>query len=212
MGGGKFDSHRTTDVRNQLGPLCELAERTNVAFSTITHPAKNAGPRAIDHYIGSQAYIAAARLGHLCVEEVGENGSGQHQATGRALFTSPKHNIAQRRVPAIAYRIEEVTVEPGITAPHIIWEETVDVTADEALAAASPRKDRQSGAVAFLLDILANGPVPKRIIEERATARGFSEMQLRTAKQKMGIVVYKAGMAEGWMWALPQHAPKEGVN
>src|SRR5207244_5858339 len=40
--GGKFDSHKTTDVRNQLGPLAELAERTDVAFSAITHPAKKA--------------------------------------------------------------------------------------------------------------------------------------------------------------------------
>ena len=62
--GGKVDSHRATDVRSQLGPLADLAERTDVAFSAITHPAKNAGQRAIDHFIGSQAFIAAARIGH----------------------------------------------------------------------------------------------------------------------------------------------------
>ena len=33
--GGKVDSHRTTDVRNQLGPLADLAERTNVAFQQL---------------------------------------------------------------------------------------------------------------------------------------------------------------------------------
>jgi putative DNA primase/helicase len=206
--GGKLDSHRATDVRSQLGPLSEMAERTNIAFSAITHPAKNAGPRALDWFLGSQAYIAAARLGHLCVEEMEENGSGQKQPTGRTLFTSAKRNVAQRRIPAIAYQIEEVTVAAGITAPRIVWGDTLDITADEALAALAPSKDRQSGAVTFLLDILANGPVPKKIIEERAAARGFSDNQLRTAKQKLGIVVFKAGMAGGWMWALPQHAPE----
>jgi hypothetical protein len=40
-------------------------------------------------------------------------------------------------------------------------------------------------------------------------ARGFSDDQLRTAKQKMGVVVFKTGMTEGWCWSLPQYAPKE---
>ena len=210
MGGGKsFDSHRATDVRNQLGPLAEMAEHTNVAFSAITHPAKNAGPRALDHYLGSQAFIAAARLGHLCVEEMGEDASGQRQASGRALFTSPKHNVAQRRIPAITYRIEEATVAPGITAPRIVWEETVDVTADEALAAASPSKDKKRGAIAFLGDVLASAPVHSKIVLRRGEVHGFSEDQLRRAKDKMGVVAYKDGVMGGWMWALPQHAPKE---
>jgi AAA domain len=43
MGGGKhFDSHRATDVRAQLNPLRDLAEQTDVAFSALTHPPKNA--------------------------------------------------------------------------------------------------------------------------------------------------------------------------
>ena len=64
--GGKMDSHKATEVRSQLGPLKDFAERTNVALSAITHPAKNAGTKAIDHFIGSQAFVAAARVGHAC--------------------------------------------------------------------------------------------------------------------------------------------------
>jgi RecA-family ATPase len=67
--GGKVDSHKTTEVRSQLGPLKDLAEQTNVAVSTITHPAKSTSQRAIDQFIGSQAFIAAARIGHVCIEE-----------------------------------------------------------------------------------------------------------------------------------------------
>jgi DNA polymerase I-like protein with 3'-5' exonuclease and polymerase domains len=37
--GGKIDSHRATDVRGQLGPLADLAERTNIACRrSPTHP------------------------------------------------------------------------------------------------------------------------------------------------------------------------------
>jgi len=181
-----------------------------VAFSAITHPPKNASQRAIDHYIGSQAFIAAARIGHLGVEEIEEDEHGQRIPTGRILFTNPKNN-PHPKMPTLAYRLEERTVASGITAPVVVWQETVDITADQAIAAAAPSKDRQSGATVFLQDILANGPVPVEIIAERAAARGFSWITVKRAKAKLGVVSYKVGFGEGWMWALPQHAP-EGVE
>jgi hypothetical protein len=92
---GKINSHQTTDVRSQLGPLKDLAERMKVAFSTITHPPKAASARAIDHFIGSQAFIAAGRIGHLCIEELDEDG----KPTGRVLFAHAKHNPSKRCRP-----------------------------------------------------------------------------------------------------------------
>jgi hypothetical protein len=116
--GGKMDSHKTTEVRSQLGPLKDFAERSDVAISAITHPSKNAGHRAIDHFIGSQAFIAAARIGHACFEEVGED----EKPTGRVLFTNPKNNPSPRK-PTLAYRIVEIVIgqEIGtnIAAPHV---------------------------------------------------------------------------------------------
>jgi hypothetical protein len=100
-------------------------------------------------------------------------------------------------------------VSPGIRAPVVVWDGDVDLNADEAIAAANIKQGRQTGVVVFLLDILANGPVPKKIIDERAAAQGISEERLRTAKQKMGIVVYKDGMTGRWVWALPQDSPKD---
>jgi hypothetical protein len=85
------------------------------------------------------------------------------------------------------------------------------ITADEALAAANPGKERGPRSVVnFLLDILANGPVLKKIIEDRAAAHGFSEDQLQRAKGRMGIVSFKEKLMQGrWYWALPQHAPRD---
>jgi DNA polymerase len=206
--GGKLDSHKVTDVRDQLGPLAALADRLKVVISAVTHPAKNAGPRAIDHYIGSQAFIAATRIGHLSVAETEEEGDGGRRPTGRVLFTNPKNN-PHPRMPTIAYRLEETEAAPGIRAPRVVWEEVVDVSADEAIAALRAGKDRQTGVVVFLLDILAGGPVLKSVIEERGSVRGFSIDQLDRAKKKMGVVAFKEnGQLSGrWFWALPQHAP-----
>jgi hypothetical protein len=88
--GGKVDSHKTTEVRSQLGPLKDFAERTNIAISAITHPPKHSSSRAIDHFIGSQAFIAAGRIGHACFEEMDEDGDGEKRSTGRILFTNAK--------------------------------------------------------------------------------------------------------------------------
>ena len=149
MGGGKhFDSHRATDVRSQLSPLKKLAELTRIAFSAVTHPPKNASARALDHFIGSQAFIAAARIGHLCVAEMEETEEGRGP-TGRRFFTNPKINIGPRQA-TLAYRIGVVDVgfdeeaNTVISAPVIQWEGPVDVTADEALAASKPAKKNGS--------------------------------------------------------------------
>jgi DNA polymerase bacteriophage-type len=211
MGSGRnFDSHRATDVRGQLGPLADLAERLDVALSAITHPPKHSTQRAIDHFIGSQAFIAAARIGHMAIEEIDEDEHGNRVPTGRSLFTNPKNNVS-RKMPTLAYRVVPVQVD-DIPISKIVWEEIVDITADQAVAAAAPlkSKDRQ-GVVVFLLDMLANGPVPKKTIEERAGAHEFSGEQLKYAKKKMGAVAFKEkGKFEGgWLWALPQDVPAD---
>jgi len=132
--------------------------------------------------------------------------------TGRGLFTNPR-NTLDKLQHTLAYHIEEKFVDSGIKTSFIIWEEVVDITADQAVAAAAmPKKERgqQSNVVMFLMDILCSGPAPKSHIEERAAAHGFSIDQLKRAKQKMCIVAFKAQEWQGkWMWCLPQHAPQE---
>jgi hypothetical protein len=205
--GGKLDSHRATDVRGQLGPLADLAERMDMALSAITHPPKHATQRAIDHFIGSQAFIAAARVGHLAIEEVDDD----KIPTGRSLFANVKNNVS-RKMSTLAYRIVEKPLAGGITAAGIVWEEIVDLTADQAVAAAAPahkERGQQSDVIIFLMNLLASGPVEMKSIEDKAAERGFTIEQLRRAKRKMGIVAFKqAGTMEGhWFWALAQHAP-----
>ena len=208
--GHKLDSHRATDVRGQLGPLADLAERTDIALSAITHPPKHTTQRAIDHFIGSQAFIAAARIGHMSIEEMDEDEHGNRLPTGRSLFTNPKNNVS-RKMSTLAYRIIEKPLDGGIKAACISWEEIVDITADQAVAATVISKNKGASNAGMLLsDMLANGPVSVKLIEERATERGLSKEQLKHAKQKLGIVAFKEhGKLDGqWFWALPQHAPK----
>jgi putative DNA primase/helicase len=205
--GGKIDSHKTTDVRSQLGPLKDFAERTNVAVSTITHPPKSAGQKAIDHFIGSQAFIAAGRIGHLCVAEMEEAEDGEPEPTGRVLFTNAKNN-AHRLMPTLAYQIREHELGANIVAPRVTWDsEAVGVSADQAVQAAAgirhgAARGEQAKVQHFLSEMLESGPQPAQRIEAEACRRGYSRSQTKTAKQKLGIESTKDGRG-GWVWSFP---------
>ena len=219
--GGKMDSHKATEVRSQLGPLKDFAERNDVAISAITHPAKGAGPRAIDHFIGSQAFVAAARIGHVCVEEMeqeeDDEGKSKMVPTGRILFANPKNNADKRKL-TLAYTIGSVSVgqDPNtketILAPRVIWDkDAVDITADEAVALVrgatkdQTKSNQQKAVQAFLKEVLCGkGPRLSKEVTEQALAQGFTENQLRTARERLRVRSRKApGEGGGWLWELP---------
>ena len=56
----------------------------------------------------------------------------------------------------------------------------------------------------FLLDMLANGPIPATLVEERGTAHGFTRKQLRYVREQMNIEAFKeVGRLNGrWFWRL----------
>jgi hypothetical protein len=56
----------------------------------------------------------------------------------------------------------------------------------------------------FLKDILAAGPAPATLIEERGAAHGFSKIQIRYARRQMKIISFKGpGKGGRWFWVLP---------
>jgi hypothetical protein len=98
----------------------------NIAISTITHPPKSSSQRAIDHFIGSQAFIAACRLGHLCIAEMEDDEDGSKIETGRVLFAHAKYNPTIK-MPTLAFRKEGFDLHGGpdspwdiITAPRVV--------------------------------------------------------------------------------------------
>jgi AAA domain/Bifunctional DNA primase/polymerase, N-terminal len=211
--GSKMDSHKTTEVRAQLGPLKDFAERTNIAISTITHPPKSTSQNAIDQFIGSQAFIAAGRIGHVCIREIaGEEG----QETGRVLFANAKNN-PHTKMPTLAFRVTEIIVgqdedtRMSISAPRVVWEkDAVNITADEAVHAASAaasgsgqKGDDQKKAQAFLREILGDHePVLAKEIYAEGKKRGFSEDQLKRAKSVVGGISVQKTRESKWTWQL----------
>jgi hypothetical protein len=216
--GRRFDSHRATDVRSVLGPVKDLAERHRIAISAITHPPKGAKASPLDSYIGSQAYIAAARIGHLCIPETEPGLAGAVRSTGRVFFTQVKNNLGSKAT-TLAYHLDTKSIgfdrfgAPLKPAPYVAWEGVVDITSAEALAQArAVAKTRVNPVHEFLRDILASGPVLQKIIVERGAAKGISLPQLRRARKAIGAVTFKrrgGNVISPWLWALPEYVPDD---
>jgi len=206
LGHGKMDSFRTTDVRAVLGPVCELAAELKVAIVGVMHFNKKIDmTNALLRISDSLAFGAAARHVYAVINDA-EN--------KRKLFVRAKNNLAaDGKDKTLAYRFgarpvcdDPETGEP-IWAPYILWEpQYVDVTAIEAMQAATQSKSptARDDAKKFLLDALANDPVPSNEIEEEAKANGISRATLFRAKHDLKIAAKKAGVSGGWTWLPPE--------
>jgi putative DNA primase/helicase len=199
------DSHKNTEVRSVLEPISEMAERLKVGILATTHLSKGDG-KAIYRVIGSIAFVAAARAVFTVVEDPEEE--------GRRLLLSVKNNIA-RAQPGLAFRLEQREVALGVVGSFVAWDENVEVkvTADQVLSGAGEQPSTKSDAVQFLLDLLANGPMPVRDLEQQAVEASLlaegkpigQSKPFRLARADLDIKSRRAGGLAGsgqWVWEL----------
>ena len=107
--------------------------------------------------MGSQEWAAAPRAVSLVTEEAG---------TERRLFLPLKNNLAPDRI-GYAFEIENKLVGDGIRSSAVVWSnDPVTISADEALAATAKKKG-SSGAVEFLEEVLAEGPMDQSEVVAR---------------------------------------------
>ena len=210
---GKTDSHKNADVRGTLEPLGDMASRLRVAVVSITHFSKGAGQSAVNSFIGSIAFIAAARAAFIVTRDP------DNDDRTRRLFVQAKNNLAGD-CGGLAFRVEQHLVGKDIVASAITWEsERITRTADEILAAGreANEKPERSEAEEFLRDVLSAGPRPSTEIEAEAKGAGVSWRTVRRAQKTLGIKPHRKaesgdglGKAGRWYWSLPGNgeAPK----
>jgi putative DNA primase/helicase len=204
LGFGKIDSFRTTDVRAVLGPLVDLAEEMKVAIIGVMHFNKKIDvTNALLRISDSLAFGAAARHVYAVIDD---------EENQRKLLVRGKNNLAGKAQQALAFGFNtrevgrDAKIGASIWAPHILWHpHHVDISATEAMRAATESKSptARDGAKKFLEDLLADGPVSKRDIEDAAEANCVSERTLRRAKDELKVITKKDGPNGAWTWRLP---------
>ena len=191
---GKIDSHRTTDVRAVLEPLADFAEVMDLAVLAISHPPKASQTKAINAVTGSLAFVAAARIALIAMEEPG---------TDRRLLLPVKNNLAPAAA-GLGYHIVSLTLPSGISTSVIEWDAAaVHLSANDVLAASGESGGAMREAREFLADVLMDGPIAADKVNEMAEARGISERTLERARKALGVVSTKDDFKGGWTLSLP---------
>lgn len=205
---GKTDSHKNAEVRGTLEPLGDMASRLRVAVISVTHFSKGAGQSAVNSFIGSIAFIAAARAAFIVTRDP------DNDDPARRLFVQAKNNLAIDS-GGLACRVEQRIVGQDIVASAIIWEsERISRTADEILAASRGNSERpeRSEAEDFLRDVLSGGPQLATEIKSQATAACLAWRTVNRAKHDLGVTATaKADPSPEpgkpprvqWWWSLP---------
>lgn len=195
---GRTDAHRDNEVRSVLAPVCKLAEEHDAAVLVVAHTRKAAAAHADDMAMGSRAFTGLARsVLHLLIDP-------DDETKRRRLLLPGKNNLAQRP-PGLAF---EITPGPIDSRPCIQWiAGEVSITADEAVnrQAGDNRNSSLDEAVAWLADLLSDGPMPAKEIKAKAEEDDIKRRTLDRAKAKIGVIACREGFDKGsrWVWRLP---------
>jgi putative DNA primase/helicase len=167
--------------------------------------------------IGSVAFVNFARAAFIVTVDPDDD--------DRRLFLPSKQNLGKRR-EGLAFYISEAIL-PGedkevIWAPYVKWEDTpVQMSADEAVAAMAggiEARCARDEAKEFLLELLAEGPVPQKEIKIAAEGAGLGYRTVQRAKDSLGIKARREDFdgTHRWIWRLPckdaKSAPKAATQ
>jgi len=204
------DSHKNAEVRRGLQPLVDLGNRMGCAIVGISHFTKGTSGRdPVERVTGSIAFGALARLVFAAAKMPDNDQDG-----GSRLFCRSKSNLGPDS-GGFRYDLQQVELDdhPGVYASRLLWGKAEEGSARELLNRAESvlqendaDDDEMSPQERGLFDLLATGPKLTREVFTEAKVAGFTDKQIRTARENLGIKPTKSTGAfhGGWVWALPE--------
>lgn len=193
------DSHKNGEVRRGLAPLVEFGQHLNCAILGITHISKGSkGRDPLERVTGSLAFGALARLVIIAAKVT------EDEVTKR-IFCRVKSNIGQDG-DGFEYEVQQTELEDykGIFTSFATIGNALFGPAHRLLAETEQAQEAQDCAT-FLLDILSQGRMPAKEVYQAGIENGFSNDQIRRAREKLKIKPHKDGFGKGapFFWDLP---------
>ena len=182
--GSDVDMHRANEIRPVMKRVAVLAEKYQCAIILIGHMNKNSNGKSSYRGLGSIDFQAAARS-VLIVGRIKDEPEIR-------VVCHVKSSLAPEG-KSIAFRLDK---ETGFE-----WIGEYDISADDLLSGDS-RGQKSRKAKEFFLEILANGGMAQKKIEEEAENRGIKKKTLRNAKLELEIDSVKRG--NQWFWMLSE--------
>lgn len=190
---GGIDSHKAAEVRGVLSPLAHVAGETHAAILAVHHLNKGSSQNALYRASGSLDFVAAARVVHGVAADP--------ELEGRRVFVPVKCNIAAMP-EGIGFRIGDAGVNF----------DKLPVTLDASAAFTSRTIDHEERseremAKDFIIEQLADAPVPVKELFKVAKEYGYSEKTIRRAGSDLRVEKRKSGYQGAWRWSLPDDLP-----
>lgn len=182
--GTDVDMHRANEIRPLMKRVAVLAEKYHCAIILIGHMNKNSNGKSSYRGLGSIDFQAAARS-VLIVGRLKDEPETR-------IMCHVKSSLAPEG-KSVAFRLDK---ETGFQ-----WIGEYDISADDLLSG-DARGQKSRIEKEFLLDILADGGMAQKKIEEEASKQGIKKKTLRNAKQELEIDSVKRG--NQWFWILSE--------
>ena len=179
--GTDVDMHRANEIRPLMKRVAVLAEKYHCAIILIGHMNKNSNGKSSYRGLGSIDFQAAARS-VLIVGRLKDEPETR-------VMCHVKSSLAPEG-KSVAFRLDK---ETGFQ-----WIGEYDISADDLLSG-DARGQKSRIAKEFLLDILADGGMAQKKIEEEASKHGIKKKTLRNAKQELEIDSVKRGNQGFWI-------------
>jgi len=186
------NAHNEQAVRRALKPLRQLAERNKLSVILIRHLVKTNGKKPLYSGSGSIGITAAVRSEFLVGISPDDNDC--------RVLAHVKSNLAPRAASMLFAPFDD----HGTV--RIEWRGECEYSADDLLAKPKDTRPMRDSANAFLLAILAKGPVQVEELQGPAAAAGIKWRTLERAKRDLGVRVYRRGKGRRrpWVWELPE--------
>ena len=182
--GTDVDMHRANEIRPLMKRVAVLAEKYHCAIILNGNINKNSNGKSSYRGLGSIDFQAAARS-VLIVGRLKDEPETR-------VMCHVKSSLAPEG-KSVAFRLDK---ETGFQ-----WIGEYDISADDLLSG-DARGQKSRIAKEFLLDILADGGMAQKKIEEEASKQGIKKKTLRNAKQELEIDSVKRG--NQWFWILSE--------
>ena len=181
------DNNSVTAVRKLNRSLMRLAEKTGIAVLAVTHLNKSAGDKTVHRVLGSQAWVAAARIVLSVVEE-----------DGKFKLGKIKSNITHRKgvfpFELVAKSIKDLK-EKVVYAEFL--EEDVDLTSELFGKEGLPKSDQAQDA---LREELKSGLKHRsKEVKERVSKKvGCDERTVERAAKEIAVKAEYDGQYTNW--------------
>lgn len=204
---GKVKDFDSTQVCNYINNLGYLSEKHNLATLLNKHlRKKDSGASvstAVDEVAGAGAWVNAPRIGWVVTRD--------HEDEDKILISNIKSNLTKRKNKALAYRINQTTIQDKngnpIEASHLVWEkELVDINPDEAMNKQIYDQGKEVAVIEIIGKYLnENGQSRLIAIKEYCAKLKFSERTIDRGLEhwrKSGKINITKGIGNSKVWML----------